>query len=100
MADSQMGLVVVVELFQPFLLLLVELCLVDKADVMLFQLGEDVVGGLGIFLAVLLVEEVDGLYRLFQFLLDFLRRVATGNDTIQGCHADTEKLIEVVGINA
>ncbi len=74
---------VVVEILKPFLLFIVELRLVDHSDLVEFQLAEHLSCGFGVFLAVALVEQVDGLDRALHILLSALVHVVAGQDTVE-----------------
>ena len=90
---------VVVEILEEVLLGIAEPLVVDEADVMLRQLTEHIIYSVGVFSAVLLVELVDGLDGLLQPLSRAVANALGTGEARQRSHADTEKLVEVVGVD-
>ena len=88
------------ELGEVLLLPVVELLLIHQTYVVVLQLAEHLLRGSGVLPTVLLVELVHGLDGLLQDLAGCIAHMLALGQPGERSHADTEKLVEVVGIDA
>ncbi len=91
---------IVEETAEILLLFIIELCLVEHADVMLLQLIKDRINGLGVFCGISLIELIDSLECLLQGLTVLLGQGFAVGQAVEGSHPHSEKLVEVVAVNA
>ena len=88
------------ELGEVLLLPVVELLLIHQTYVVFLQLAEHLLRGSGVLPTVLLVELVHGLDGLLQDLAGCIAHMLALGQPGERSHADTGKLVEVVGIDA
>lgn len=88
------------ELGEVLLLPVVELLLIHQTYVVVLQLAEHLLRGSGVLPTVLLVELVHGLDGLLQDLAGCIAHMLALGQPGERSHADTGKLVEVVGIDA
>jgi len=91
---------IVVEVLQPFLLLVVELGLVEHPYLVQLQLTEYLMSGFGIFFTVAFVEQVDSLDGALDILFGALVHVVAGQDSVERGHTNAKELIKIVGVDA
>ena len=89
---------VVEELCEELLLLIIEQVFGEQANLVYFKLSENRIHRFSVFFRIRFIELIDRFKRflnlLFGILVEFLVE-----HSVEGCYADAEELVEVIGVN-